>query len=65
MATQRKTRRRLTHRSNITTARAIKIAGGSVSVLAERLGITTQAIYKWGNGCIPHKQARKLLEVKT
>ena len=65
MTTQRKNRRRLTQRSNITTARAIKIAGGSVSGLAERLGITVQAVYKWGDGGIPCKQARKLLEVKA
>ena len=66
MTTQRKTRRRMSEtRSKITTARAIKIAGGSVSGLAERLGITVQAVYKWGDGGIPCKQARKLLEVKA
>lgn len=61
MATQRKTRRKITQSGGLTTARAIKIAGGSVSSLADSIGITVQAVYKWGK----HPPLRRQQQIRS
>lgn len=56
---ERATYRSLKHPSKMLTVTAIKKTGGSVTELAKVLGLSPQAIYKWGDR-VPMKRVKQL-----